>query len=86
MKPGADESLRPPLYATPGSIAQLQKLRSALQKDDFVEVKKYDFVQKGHEISSRVQKYDFFIIADRLAEFTSPTICINMIIGSLTTL
>ena len=47
MKPGANESLRPPLYATLGFIAQLQKLRSALQKDDFVEVKKDDFVKKG---------------------------------------
>ena len=39
MKPGANESLRPPLYATLGFIAQLQKMRSALQKDDFVEKK-----------------------------------------------
>ena len=82
MKPGANESLRPPLYATLGFIAQLQKLRSALQKDDFVEVfrpkRAWNFVE--------VQKYDFFIIADRLAEFTSPTTCINMIIGSPTTL
>ena len=47
MKPGANESLRPPLYATLGFIAQLQKLRSALQKDDFVAVQKDDFVQKS---------------------------------------
>ena len=82
MKPGANESLRPPLYAAPSFIAQLQNLRSALQKDDFVEVfrpkRAWNFVE--------VQKYGFFIIADWLAEFTSPTICINMIIGSLTTL
>ena len=81
MKPGANESLRPPLYATLGFIAQLQKLRSALQKDDFVEVfrpkRAWNFVE--------VQKYGFFIIADWLAEFTSPTICINMIIGRLST-
>ena len=53
MKPGANESLRPPLYAAPGFIAQLQNLRSALQKDDFVEVfrpkRAWDFVE--------VQKY-----------------------------
>jgi hypothetical protein len=35
MKPGVNESLKPPLYATLGFIAQLQKMRSALQKDDF---------------------------------------------------
>ena len=52
MKPGANESPRPPLYNAPGFIAQIQKLRSALQKYDFVEVKNDDFVQKGHEISS----------------------------------
>ena len=81
MKPGANESLRPPLYATLGFIAQLQKLRSALQKDDFVEVfrpkRAWNFVE--------VQKYGFFFIADWLAEFTSPTVCINMILGKLLT-
>ena len=75
MKPGANESLRPPLYATLGFIAQLQKLRSALQKDDFVEVfrpkKAWNFVE--------VQKYECFFIADWLVEFTSPTVCINII-------
>ena len=82
IKPGANESLRPPLYAAPGFIAQLQKLRSALQKYYFVEVfrpkRAWNFVE--------VQKYGFFIIADWLSEFTNPTICINMIIGSLKTL
>ena len=81
MKPGANESLRPPLYAAPGFIAQLQKLRSALQKDDFVEVfrpkRAWNFVQ--------VQKYGFFFIAYWLAEFMSPTVCINMILGKLLT-
>jgi hypothetical protein len=81
MKPGANESLRPPLYDKPGFIAQLQKLRSALQKDDFVEVfrpkRAWNFVE--------VQKYGFLIIADWLAEFTSPIICINMIIGRIST-
>ena len=81
MKPGANESLRPPLYATLGFIAQLQKLRSALQKDDFVEVfrpkRAWNFVE--------VQKYGFVFIADWLAEFTSPTVCIKMILGKLLT-
>jgi hypothetical protein len=83
MKPGANESLRPLLYDAPDFIAQLQKLRSALQKDDFVEV--FLFSPKRAWNFVQVQKYGFFIIADWLAEFANPTICINMIIGRILT-
>ena len=36
--------------------------------------------------SAKYKMDAFFLLDDRLAKFTSPTICINMIIGSFTTL
>ena len=38
------------------------------------------------EMLSKYKISAIFLLDDRLAKFTSPTICINMIIGSSTTL